>query len=249
MGGIYKRGRKLRIWYYNGAGERVFEPTSSLAGEESRSRKTLEEIERRVEAEKRTGIPAGDLTVQAYGERWLKGRPAQGIGTAKDEATRLRLHAWPLIGHVLLKELRPHHVRDMERALRTKKSARGTTMAPRTIRHAYGTLHAMLREAVVDEQIASNPCELKRGELPGKVDQDPPGAPVLSSPAKRSSSSFPMSESRRSAVCSTLCFSSPGCASARPRLSAGEPTTARLSRSADCWSRLHSTERSASKRP
>jgi hypothetical protein len=33
----------------------------------------------------------------------------------------------------------------------------------------------MLPEAVVDELIDSNPCVLKRGELPGKIDKDPTG--------------------------------------------------------------------------
>src|SRR5712664_1178804 len=173
MGGIYTRGKKLWIWYFSATGERIFEPTSARVGEEARARTTLEGIERRIEAEKRTGIPAGELTVKGYGERWLKGRPAQGIGTAADEAARLRLHAWPILGHVLLKELRPHHVRDMVRALKLKKSALGTPLAPRTIRHVYGHLHAMLHEAVVDELIASNPCALKRGELPAKIDKDP----------------------------------------------------------------------------
>src|SRR5262245_54164824 len=173
MGGIWRRGTKLWLWYFDAAGKRIWESTSSRLGEEAKARRTLELIEQRVEAEKRTGVPAGELTVKAYGERWLQGRPAQGIGTAKDEAARLRLHAWPSVGHLLLKDLRPHHVRDLVRSLRTKLSARGLPLAPRTVRHVYGALHAMLHEAVVDELIALNPCALKRGELPAKIDKDP----------------------------------------------------------------------------
>ncbi|HYR45563.1 MAG TPA: hypothetical protein VER78_01065, partial [Thermoanaerobaculia bacterium] len=95
MGGVYRRGKKLWIWYFNADGKRIFEPTSCRVGEEARARTTLEGCERRAEAEKRTGVPVGELTVKAYGERWLKGRPDQGVATAKDEAARLRLHAWP----------------------------------------------------------------------------------------------------------------------------------------------------------
>lgn len=173
MGGIYRRGNKLWLWYFDAAGVRVFQATGSRPGEEDRARKTLEAIERRVEAEGRTGIPTGELTVKAYGERWMKGRPGQGVSTAEDEARRLRLHAWPLIGAVLLKDLRPHHVRDMVRALRSKKSALGTPLAPRTVRHVYGTLHTLLHDAVVDELVETNPCVLKRGELPRKIDKNP----------------------------------------------------------------------------
>src|SRR5215831_1176134 len=105
MGGIYRRGSKLWLWYFDAAGKRVFEPTSARIGEESRARRTLELIEQRVEAERRTGVPAGELTVKAYGERWLKGRAGQGIVSSKDDEGRLRLHAWPFIGDLLLKDL------------------------------------------------------------------------------------------------------------------------------------------------
>jgi integrase len=46
-------------------------------------------------------------------------------------------------------------------------------LAPRTVRNVYGVLHTMLKDAVVDELIDSNPCTLKRGDLPKKVDKDP----------------------------------------------------------------------------
>lgn len=173
MGNVYRRWNKLWIWYLDAAGKRVFEATSCAPGEEARARKILEAVERRVEAERRTGVPAGELTVKAYGEQWMKGRPGQGVVTAEHEARRLRLHAWPLVGHVPLKDLRPHHIRDMVRALRAKKSAKGTLLAPRTVRHVYGSLHTMLHDAVVDELIPGNPCVLKKGELPRKVDKDP----------------------------------------------------------------------------
>src|SRR5258708_2117543 len=202
MGGIYKRHSKLWIWYFSATGERIFEPTSARVGEEARARTTLEGIERRIEAEKRTGIPAGELTVKGYGERWLKERPAQGIGTAADEAARLRHHAWPILGHVLLKQLRPHHVRDMVRALKLKKSARGVPLAPRTIRHVYGHLHAMLHEAVVDELIGSNPCALSAANCPRRSTGTRPGAAERSSPARKSSGSFQTNESPKTDGCS-----------------------------------------------
>ena len=69
MGGIYKRGRKLWLWYFDTEGKRVFEPTSSVVGEETRAKKTLETIERRIAAEGRSGVPPAELTVKAFGER------------------------------------------------------------------------------------------------------------------------------------------------------------------------------------
>ncbi len=162
----------------------------------------------------------------------MLGRPSQGVATADDEARRLRLHAWPLLGDVLLKDLRPHHVRDMVRALRAKKSARGELMAPRTVRHVYGTLHTMLHDAVVDELISANPCVLKRGELPKKIDQDPTwrdGAVFTRDEAEQL-----ISDSR---VPSTAAFGTHSSfwaafASARRRRSGGGTTTPRSNRSA-----------------
>lgn len=84
----------------------------------------------------------------------------------------MRLHALPRLGNIPLAELRPQHVRDMVRALR-----QGGELAPRTIRRVYGTLHTMLSDAEVEEKIASNPCKLKRGELPANTDKDPECGP------------------------------------------------------------------------
>ena len=177
MGGVYRRKQKLWLWYIGADGKRIYQATTCRPGEEERAKKILAVVERRVAAEQKTGEHGGPLTLQAYGERWLKGRPAQGVVTHEHEAQRLRLHVWPLLGDVLLKELRPHHVRDMVRALKVKETSRGARkgkpLAPRTVRHVYGSLHTLLHDAVVDELLAANPCVLKRGELPPKVDADP----------------------------------------------------------------------------
>jgi integrase len=183
VGTVYKRRNKLWISYKDAAGERQWDPTPYRPGEEAKARKALADLERRIEAERRIGaepeMPAGPLTVKTYGERWLKARPAQGIETAKDDVTRMHLHVWPTLGDVPLAKLRPRHVRDLMRDLRSKDSKRGKALSPRTIRNVYGTLHRMLHDAVVDELLDTNPCVLKRGDLPAKADSDPawrPGA-------------------------------------------------------------------------
>jgi integrase len=66
-----------------------------------------------------------------------------------------------------------HHARDLVRQLRRKQSARGTVLAPRTVRHCFWLAHRIAHDAEVDELIDRNPFVLRRGELPGKVDRDP----------------------------------------------------------------------------
>jgi hypothetical protein len=84
-----------------------------------------------------------------------------------DDRARIELHIIPALGHLRLVDLRPKHVRDLVDALsRTKKRVRqadGTlaetdeVLAPRTVRHIYGTLRVMLNDAVADELIAATP--------------------------------------------------------------------------------------------
>ena len=68
---------------------------------------------------------------------------------------------------MLLTEVKPRMIRDLVRALRKEGK-----LSPRTIHHVYGDLHMMFRDALVEELIESNPCVLKPGELPSKVDKD-----------------------------------------------------------------------------
>jgi integrase len=80
----------------------------------------------------------------------------------------LHLHALPQLGHLKLTDVRPSHLRDLVRSLRAKG-----TLAPRSLRHVYGVLHAMFREAVADELIPTSPCVVSPHELPRAVDKDP----------------------------------------------------------------------------
>jgi integrase len=46
-------------------------------------------------------------------------------------------------------------------------------LAPRTVRHIYGQLHARFRRAYRKGLVDGNPCALERHELPKKEDKDP----------------------------------------------------------------------------
>jgi len=92
------------------------------------------------------------------------------------------MHILPLIGQMDLAALRPKHVRDMVRKLRAEtkqeKGPDGKTvavraLAPRTVRHVYGTLRCMLGDALVDDLVPINACALRRHDLPPDIDSDP----------------------------------------------------------------------------
>ncbi|MGC4120497.1 MAG: tyrosine-type recombinase/integrase [Myxococcales bacterium] len=117
------------------------------------------------------------LTLKQYGKRWLRERKRQGLAIAGQDGIVLRLHVFPELGDMPLAEIRPHHIRDLVRKLRLKPSEKGGTLAPRTVRRVYGTLHVLLHDAVADELLVANPCVLKRHELPKNIDKDPTWRP------------------------------------------------------------------------
>ncbi len=169
MGYVYARGQQLWIGYWDANKKLYQKRTTFLIGQEVEARAALDKIEADLKAGgDPNAIFFGPVTVRRYAERWSKIRLEQSLACAHDDFTRLRLHALPTIGHINMQDVRPRHIRDLVKSLRTKGK-----LAPRSIRHVYGALHTMFRDAVVDELISANPCILKRGELPKRMDKDP----------------------------------------------------------------------------
>ena len=174
VGRVYSRGGKLQIDYKSSDGKRRQKSTGLNVGDEEKAEEVLKIIEARV-AEERAELDARGgrsrqrkrtraLTVEKYFETWISKR--QHLKTIKDEETRLRLHAMPIVGSIAIRALRPRDVRDMVDQLRA------TDLAPRTQLHVYRSLKTMLNRAERDEVIASNPCNLDKHELPKKRDKD-----------------------------------------------------------------------------
>jgi integrase len=169
MGYIYQRGERLWIGYWDRAKQLQQQATGLKIGQEPAARDALSKIMARIDAgDDVDEMLIGPINVRRYAEHWTKLRLQQGVASCADDHTRIRLHALPSIGHLLIGDVRPRHIRDLVRSLRAKGR-----MAPRSIRHVYGALHTMFRDAVVDELITANPCILKRGELPKLIDKDP----------------------------------------------------------------------------
>lgn len=174
MGTIYARGNKLWIGYKDAGGSWTYVPTEFKIGNEDKARKLLDAIERRITAAVKLGEPAfGPVTVARYFARWLEDRRARKVASVGDDETRLRAHAMPEIGDLELASVRPSHIRILVRNLKSRVGSEKEQLAPRTVRHVYGVLHRMFEDAVADELIDSNPCAIKRGELPAKIDKDP----------------------------------------------------------------------------
>ena len=168
MGSVYRRGQKLWIVFRDSEGKRHHRSSGLAVGREKQARALLDEVERQVaQGATYEVLSPAEVTVKAYAMGWLK-RRAERVKTSQDETTRITKHALPRLGDLRMMEVRPRHIRDLILELRD-----GGNLAPRSIRHVYGSLHTMFRDAVVDELIDGNPCVLSKGVLPKSEDSDP----------------------------------------------------------------------------
>ncbi|HEY3450898.1 MAG TPA: site-specific integrase [Myxococcales bacterium] len=182
MGGIRARGDRL-YWNYRVPGQkkREWKRSPYKVGQEKQAEAALEIIESALAAQEEQGLPAGPLTVGTYVDNWVSKRRDRGMLCADTEAGFVKHHIKPALGSVLLQDLRPRDVRDFVRALRCKHALRNrardgakeSLLSAWTVHHVYGCLHNALSDAVVDELITVNPCELRRGELPKRTEADP----------------------------------------------------------------------------
>lgn len=173
-GSVYPRGAVLWMKYRGADGAWVAASTDLRVGEEKAARALLKAVNTKVEAQVDHGSrDKGPLTVERFVRQWIEVRKRRGVGSARDDETRLTLHALPALGAMLLDEVRPRHIRNLVRAMSAKAGTASGQLAPRTVRHVYATLRTMFGDALADEVIDTNPSVLKRGELPKKIDKDP----------------------------------------------------------------------------
>lgn len=169
--GLYLRGKVWWMHWYDEAQAR--QSASTGKREKAEALKVLQAVEREVIRNIRLGVVTeGPPTFERRSGKWIADRKRRGVASAKDDAGRLR-HAMPTLGHLLVTDIRPGHIKDLFRELRMKCGPGKDQMAPRSVRHVYGVLRTFFGDLVADELIPANPCVLKRGDLPKKVDKDP----------------------------------------------------------------------------
>jgi len=110
------------------------------------------------------GEAAGPVTVGVWGKKWVPERRNMGLADADNDATRLRLHVYPVIGDLLLTDVRPRHILEIVNRLRASGHA------PRTVYNVYSITKALFRDAAIADllPVAANPCILTSRQL-GKI--------------------------------------------------------------------------------
>lgn len=164
---IYARGQRLWGRLKDERGKWISRPTPYCVGDEDNARRFIAAAQKSLNA-RRPAAKNGPPTVTEFADAWLKQRKTTDLRSVRDDEGRIRNHVLPRIGKMPMPDVRPKHIRDMVRDLRKNRD-----LSARTIRNIYGITHAMFREAKIDEVVNENPCQLKRDDLPAKVDKDP----------------------------------------------------------------------------
>ena len=169
---IYPRDGLLWFDHTSPAGKRVRQSTGFRVGQEAQARQFAAQVVATEAATEGIRDPiTGLVTVGSYGRHWLDQRERRGLASVGTERSLFRHHVLtaPLAQEQLV-DVRTSQLRAFVHSLRGKTSQRGTVLAPRTVLLVYGTLRTMFGDAKAEELVTANPCELRRSDLPKKVD-------------------------------------------------------------------------------
>ncbi len=169
MGSVYPRGSKLWIRYKNAAGVWTQDATPLRVGDEVKARALLRKVEARIAAGALPDAEQGPVTVARFSRTWLADRRALGVADVANDEQRLRDHALPTLGELLIADVRPRHLIDLFSKLR--RAADG--LAPKTLYNVYSTLKGLFRDATIRELVEASPCVLTRHHLGENEDADP----------------------------------------------------------------------------
>jgi integrase len=111
----------------------------------------------------------GPATVRAWAKRWLDDRERQGLTRISEDRAKLYTHVFPVVGDLLLEDVRPRHLVEVVNRLQADG------YAPRTVRNVYFLAKALFRDAQVAELVplGETPAILTRRQLGKMRDADP----------------------------------------------------------------------------
>jgi integrase len=160
MGSVFTRFKSQR-WYirYKDANGVWRQDATDLYGSEhaGKAHQVLALVEQKIAAG--AEVSSGPVTVEAWAGKWEEQRKTLDIADWKNDCSRYRMHAAPVIGHLLIHEVRPRHIVEIVVRMRAKQKA------PRTVRNVYSVLRAMFRDAQLADLIERSPCILTRYQL------------------------------------------------------------------------------------
>ncbi len=101
-------------------------------------------------------------TLGVYAQTWLETRAALGLASAPNERRYWDFYWEPALGSMLLREVRPSHVRGVieDAAVGELATRRGMRFSHQTVVHLRGMLFRLFESARAEELVQANPVEL-----------------------------------------------------------------------------------------
>ncbi len=110
-------------------------------------------------------------TLERAASDWLEERERRGLRNTRVEEGHLRIHVLPRLGQHRVDDIGESEMRTLVLGLIEKG------LAPRTVRHIFGTVSSLFSSLVDETPLTSNPCSFRRSALPPVVDRDPDWRP------------------------------------------------------------------------
>jgi|GEM_PF-5970154 len=147
---------------------RIYEPATEAGFPNTKPAAAQLEAQRRREISKGTYSYSaqGEHTASTWVVEWTEGRSTRARQTDK---RRVEMHFLTFSDFATrkLRDFRTEHFRAWAKHGR-EIVASGQMKAAKTFRNAYGVVHTMFQDAVVNGKIAVNPCVVSRSDLPTK---------------------------------------------------------------------------------
>ncbi len=142
---LHGTGRRWRVRWVDTTGKERTESYEKRADADARKRQ--------VDSDLHTGTyidpAAGQVTFRDYAETWRKRQVHRG-SSAEHVESRLRLHAYPVLGDRPMSSILPSEIQTW---------VAGVELAPATVGVLHGIVFGIFKDAVRDKCIVSNPCD------------------------------------------------------------------------------------------
>jgi len=173
MAYIYKRGSK---WWcrVKDAGKWVSTATPFGIDDPADKRKAkrfADSAQSKLDARRGGGaaVSSGPLTVRRYVASWVQKRREADLDWKNDQG-RLKHHVLPIIGDLVLADVRAPHIVDLFHKMRFTSERK---LAQRSIYNIYSVVSALFRDAALEGLIDASPCILTDAQLGPLIDADP----------------------------------------------------------------------------
>lgn len=165
-GYIRERNGRLEAVFIRPDGTKSTRVTGCAPGQEAEAEEVLRLALAELNSAPAAPAPAGPLTVEAWGEKWIEDRKARGKLEWIYERGHLQHYLYPVLGSLPLDQANDVRLLDWARGLERMKGPTGKHPGPKYVRRITATVRALFKEAVKRHLVERTPCIWDNSDLP-----------------------------------------------------------------------------------